>query len=76
MTGCAQVHFEVAGLRRELAAATTADEHNRIKEEKPVTAATTDIVAAALKRFMGTGVDIPKKLEERAMLLITAVRSS
>ena len=39
---------EVGGLRRELAAATTVEEYRRIKEAKKVTAATTDLVAAAL----------------------------
>merc|ERR1719502_1615867 len=39
---------ELAGLRRALAAAKTDEEYRRIKLEKLVTAATTDIVAAAL----------------------------
>ena len=42
---------EQAGLRRALAAATTDEEYRRIKEDKLVTAATTDIVAAALVTF-------------------------
>ena len=39
---------ELAGLRSELAAAKTAEDYRRIKEEKQVTAATADLVAGAL----------------------------
>ena len=42
---------ELAWLRRALAAAKTDEEYRRIKLEKLVTAATTDIVAAALVTF-------------------------
>ena len=39
---------DLAGLRRELAAATTDEDHRRIKAKKLVTAATADLVASAL----------------------------
>ena len=62
---------EVAGLRRELAAATTADEHNRIKEEKPVTAATTDIVAAAL-----VTLELYARSNRWGLLMLTATEAA
>ena len=42
---------ELATLRRELEAAATQEDYRHVKEKKPATAATTDIVAAALVAF-------------------------
>ena len=39
---------ELVGLRRDLAAAASHEEHERVKEKKEVTASTTDVVAGAL----------------------------